>query len=473
MRRAAVVVSSISPERAPGRLAASPYIIGVTLRSAKFTRRSFLTSAGAALALPRIVRAQAASDADVLIVGAGAAGLAAARECQRLGKSFVLVEARDRIGGRVFTDTSLGQSFDAGARYIHWAERNPWAGLARELGVATSADTSSPGGFRFYANGKPVPEADRSLRRQAFATLSRLLDDDAASVPDISLVDEVASRGDAFTEAAGGLARMALGEEPERVSARDYARLWSGDDLIVPSGYGTLVQAYGAGLPMRLSTPVTVIRWEGQGIAAETRDGTLRAKAAIITVPPTVLALDAIRFIPDLPADTRDALAGLGAGALTKIGLKFDGTRFDLPPDSDIFEMEAPGETFDFECWTFGRDIVVANFGGDHARRVTADGDAAAIAATLEAFVRVVGGSARKSFSAGSVHAWHRDPYSLGCYSHCLPGHAGARAKLAEPIAERIFFAGEATGGEDFGGAMTAGGAFLAGEAAARRAAGL
>jgi monoamine oxidase len=252
---------------------------------------------------------------------------------------------------------------------------------------------------------------------------------------------------------------------------------------VVPGGYGTLVQAYGAGVPARLSTAVTAIRWDGQGIAAETHEGTVRAKAAIITIPPTVLASGAIRFVPDLPAGTRDALAGLGAGALTKIGLKFDGARFDLPPQSDIFEMEAPGETFDFECWTFGRDIVVGNFGGDHARRVTADGDAAAIAATLEAFVRVVGGSARTSFIGGRVHAWHRDPYSLGCYSHCLPGHAGARAQLAEPIAERIFFAGEATGGEDFGGAnfgaadfgaaMTAGGAFLAGQAAARRAAGL
>jgi monoamine oxidase len=442
---------------------------GVTSRSS-LTRRAFFASAGATLALPHIVRAQSVADADVLIVGAGAAGLAAARECQRLGKSFVLLEARDRIGGRVFTDTSLGQPFDAGARYIHWAERNPWAGVARGLAVAIAPE--APGGFRVYAQGKTVPEADRSQRRQAFAALSRLLDDDPAKVPDISLAEE-AARGAADAEAAGRLARMALGEEPERVSARDYARLWSGEDLVVPGGYGALVQAYGAGLPVRLSTAVNAIRWGGQGIAAETGDSTIRAKAAIVTLPPSVLASGAIRFIPDLPAGTRDALAGLGAGALTKIGLKFDGARFDVPADSDVFEMEGPGETFDFECWTFGRDIVVANFGGDHARRVTADGDAAAIPATLDAFVRVVGSSARKSFTGGSVHAWHRDPYSLGCYSHCLPGHADARANLAEPVAERIFFAGEATGGEDFGGAMTAGGAFLAGRTAARRAAGL
>jgi monoamine oxidase len=455
-------------------MAASPYIARVTSSSSSsssiFARRSLLIGAGASLAAPHVVRAQAVGDADVLIVGAGAAGLAAARECQRLGRSFVILEARDRIGGRVFTDTSLGQPFDAGARYIHWAERNPWADVARDLRVPTSPDTTSPAGFRFFANGKPVPETDRGLRRQAFAALSRLLDEDSSNVADVSLAEEVAARGD-LAEAAGALARMALGEEPQRVSARDYARLWSGADLIVPGGYGTLVQAYGAGLPVRLSTSVETIRWDGRGIAAETRAGALRAGSAIVTVPPTVLAAGAIRFVPDLPADTRDALAGLGAGALTKVALKFNGPRFDVPPDSDIFEAEDPGETYDFECWTFGRDLVIANFGGDHARRITADGEAAAIAATLEAFVRVVGGGARKSFVAGSVHAWHRDPWSLGCYSHCLPGHADARMKLARPVANRIFFAGEATGGDDFGGAMTAGGAFLAGQAAARRVA--
>ena len=154
------------------------------------SRRGLLAGAGASLALPYVARGQSANDADILIVGAGAAGLAAARECQRLGKSFILVEARDRTGGRVFTDTTLGESFDAGARYIHWAERNPWADVAREIGVATSPDISAPGGFRFYANGKPVSEADRSVRRQAFAALSRLLDDDPSGVPDISLADQ-------------------------------------------------------------------------------------------------------------------------------------------------------------------------------------------------------------------------------------------------------------------------------------------
>jgi monoamine oxidase len=431
-----------------------------------------LVGTGAGIAVPHVARAQPANDTDVVIVGAGAAGLAAARECQRLGKSFVLFEARDRIGGRVFTDTSLGQPYDAGARYIHWAERNPWAEVAKQVGTPTVPDAPSTSGFQFFEEGKPAAEGDRSARRRSFAELARLLDSDQTAVPDVSLAAVAEARGE-LAEAAGAIARMGLGEEPERVSAADYGRLWSGADLIVPGGYGTLVQAYGAGLPVRLSTPVQAIGWDGQGVSVETRDGTVRAHAAIVTLPPTVLASGAIRFSPDLPAGTRDALAGLGAGALTKVALKFDGNRFGVGTDADLFETEGARATFDFECWTFGRDLVIANIGGDHAREITAGGDQAAIANALDAFVRVIGADARKAFAAGSVHAWHRDPWSLGCYSHCLPGHAAARAKLAAPVGERIFFAGEATGGaeDDFAGAMTAGGAFLAGQAAARLAA--
>ena len=118
------------------------------------------------------------------------------------------------------------------------------------------------------------------------------------------------------------------------------------------------------------------------------------------------------------------------------------------------------------------RDIVIAYFGGDHAREVVSHGEREAIEIVLSEFTKLVGAGARKAFERGSVHAWSVEPYSLGCYSHALPGHADARAKLSRPVGDRIFFAGEATpADEDFGGAMTAGGAALAGREAVREAA--
>ena len=177
-----------------------------------------------------------------------------------------------------------------------------------------------------------------------------------------------------------------------------------------------------------------------------------------------------IRFTPALPAETQAGLDGLGMGALTKVALKFNGARFGLAPGTDLWDRLGPRASFDFECWSYDRDIVIAYFGGDHARDIIRRGEAEAVNIVLDEFVRLIGPEARKAFTRGVLHGWAADPRSMGCYAHALPGHADARAKLARPVAEKLFLAGEATGGEGFGGAMTAGGAWLAGREAAREA---
>jgi monoamine oxidase len=424
-----------------------------------FDRRAVLGGA-AASAFSRRAAFGAVFDTDVVVVGAGAAGLAAAHELKRLKHDFVVLESSGRTGGRLVTETAFGAPYDAGGLYIHWADRNPWTDIARDLGVATQPDASR-GPFRFFDKGAEQPPSLRGARRAAFQRLSALLEGD--DVADVSIA-EAARRADPdLADAAEGLARLAVGEEPQRISARDYARLWSGDDLLVPSGYGALAQRWGAAIAVRTKTRVTGVDWSGQGVTVATGAGVVRARAVVITVSVGVLKSGAIRFTPELPASTREALDGLAMGALSKVGLSFDFSKLDLPP-GDIFTREVGGGAFNFDCRPFGRELVVAVFGGDFARDV-AGSDEGAIATALDAFVRVAGGSARTAFRAGRAHAWFRDPDALGCYSHCLPGRADARERLAEPIGDRIFVAGEATG--LIGGAMTAGGAALSGCAAA------
>ena len=434
------------------------------------SRRAVVAGA-ASLATPAIVRAQS-FDTDVVIIGAGAAGLAAARELQKLGKSFALIESRDRVGGRLYTDATLGAPFDAGGVYIHWAERNPWAEAARDLGVETTQERGG-GPPQIYENGRRVPDSERGRRRAAFRRLSRELDDSAVPPPDVSIAERVAGFGDEVLGAASGMTRLSLGEEPERVSALDYARLWSGDDLRVRIGYGALAERFAQAIPVALSTPALAIDCSGPGVVVTTPRGTIRAGRAVVTVPLGVLVEESIRFTPALPATTRAAIEGLEMGVLAKIALKFDGARFDVAPDSDLFEVRGPRVTYDYECWPFGRDVVVCHLGGDHARQVVGLGARDAIAHVLDIFAGLVGPEAKRRFEGGRMHGWIDDPHALGAYSHALPGRADARAALARPVAGKLWFAGEATGGEgaDFGGAMTAGGAFIAGRAAARAAA--
>lgn len=439
-----------------------------------WTRRAALALATGAPALaragdvpgfPAVLRSDLVVDRDVVIVGAGAAGLAAGAECERLRRSYVIVEARPRVGGRLVTDDSLGAPFDAGALYLHWGERNPWRVEAARLGVRVADEPV--GGFRVVSLGDAGAADDRDARRRQFGRLSALLD--GPRVEDISVAEVAAREG--LGAAAAGMMRMALGEEPARVSARDYARLWSGDDLVAPDGFGRLAVAFARGLNIHAGAAAIGIGWGGSGVSVETTRGTVRARAAIVTLPVGVLKSGVATFRPGLPNATLGALDGLDMGVLSKIALAFDGDRLGMSGPTDVILRQ--GESLiDFDCWAFGRPLVVGYVGGDAARALNRLGAAGAIAAGLDAFVATIGGEARRHFRGGRYYGWADDPFARGSYSHALPGRAAARAALAAPVGGRLFFAGEATGGEggDFGGAMTAGGAFLAGRDAARAA---
>lgn len=426
----------------------------------RIARRVFLAGAGAAV----VSRARAA-DVDVAVIGAGAAGLAAAKHLRGVGRSVVVVEARGRIGGRAHTDTTLGMPFDAGAQYIHWAERNPWKRIADELGVALQEETSSAPPL-VYANGVRVSDAERRRRRRGFERIWAALSLGAAA--DKSFADAVRGGPPEVVAAAGGVTRFSLGEDPERVSIADYEQLWSGDDYLVPSGYGALVARYGADVPVRLETPVSAIRWDGQMVEVDTSGGTVKAAAVVVTVAVGVLKAGGIRFAPELPQLTRDALEGLGMGAYTKIAVRLDRARLGPLEGTDYFEILGDAAATSFEFWPFGHDLVVAVMGGDHGRGLCEAGERAAVDFVTERLAALVGSRVRDAVVAGRLAGWWTDPYARGSYSVARPGHVSARMALREPVAGRIWFAGEATAA---GGAMTVGGATLEGERAAREVA--
>lgn len=420
---------------------------------------------------PALAQALPRGEVDLVVIGAGAAGLAAAREALETGRSVLVLEAAARVGGRVHTDRSLRMAdgrpgfFEAGAHYIHWAERNPWRELARRHGFATTDDSGWGGPPAVFMAGRRLDDAERMRRRGGFGQVSVLMQA-ALRRGDASFAEVVRDADPAVRQAAEGMTRFSLGEDPQRVSIADYDQLWSGDDDEVPGGYGDLVAATATGLPVALATPVTAIDWSGARVRVTTPRGEVVAGACIVTVSVGVLQAGAIRFTPALPAATQEALHGLGMGALTKLGFSHDPAV--LPDAPDILDIVDTTTTLSIEWRHRGQDgLGLVMLGGDGARAFSDLGPAGALAFLRERLSATLGGQAARAVSAGSLAGWWSDPLARGSYSIARPGHLAARAALAAPIGGRLFLAGEATAG---GGAMTAGGATLEGRRAARLA---
>jgi monoamine oxidase len=385
------------------------------------------------------------SQYDVAVIGAGAAGLAAGLALQAAGKSFIVLEARDRIGGRAFTDTSLGLPFDMGAHWLHSADVNPFVGIADRLGFAYNSDIS----FEIehivrFGKGGPLPEA---VQAEAAAYNMQVLTDAIAAgeagrdVPFSDFIDP-ASRWNL-------LSRQLIGQitsiDPEYCSTLDTSRyVYDGGDFPVENGYGALVARNAAGLPVRLATPVTRIDWSGPHVRLETPNGTVTAAAAILAVPVNVLIAGGIRFDPALPADLVEAFHDCPMGVSEKLAILLDRPidGFDHTYGDVIFDDPAKWP-FNLHINPFGRPLLVSHMAGSYGAKMEKLSDEAMLAVAMEALVEAFGSTMRKRVVKTLRTHWASDPHALGGYSHARPGKAASRLKFAEPVGGRIVLAGE------------------------------
>ena len=405
------------------------------------------------------------TDVDVAVVGAGAAGLSAAHRLRQRGVSTLVLEARSRLGGRAHTvTTATGYPVDLGCGWLHSADRNPWVAIARELGFGV--DETLPGwGSRLIRMG--YTEADQTdwfRTREAF--YERL--EAAAEGPDRTAAT-LLEPGNRWNGMLDAVSTFANGIELEHLSAHDYNRYDSTDiNWRVREGYGALVTKFGADLPVRLGTPVRRIDWSGRAVALETDAGTVRANAIVLTVPPTVIAADAIAFTPALPRRKLAAAHGLPLGADNKLFLALAGEWPEIGPNWHVLGSTQRTRTAVYQLRAMGHPIVEMFMGGELARDLERGGSAAMAAFAFDELAGVFGNRIRASLEPLVSSAWSGDPYARGSYSYALPGHADDRAVWAEPVDDRIFFAGEATSTHDF---STTHGAYLTGLQAADRAA--
>ena len=293
------------------------------MRISGLARRSILAG-GAAMAFVPTARAE---DVEVLVVGAGAAGIGAARELARLGRKFVIVEARQRSGGRLHTSAALGQPFDGGAAYIHFAETNPWTRIAEEAGVDPRGGYRLWSGSRAFRDGVPL-DMEAAARRASLMPRVNEAYEEVEERQDVSLAQALREEEQEVRDLGRIQSQMAAGEDPEWVSTSDWMRLEGGQNRLVPGGYGALAVRTAAPLGVRHGVRVAAIDWSGQLVVATTSEGTIRARKAIVTVPVGVLKAGDIRFTPALPLEHARALDGLRMGALSKVALRFEGERF-------------------------------------------------------------------------------------------------------------------------------------------------
>ena len=398
---------------------------------------------------------------DVVVIGAGAAGVAAARRLAAAQIRTVVLEARSRVGGRAWTMRGEGLPLDLGCGWLHSADENEWAAVATTLGLALDR-TPPPWGTRRSTVGFPPDElADFRDASDRFFERLHGADPAAGDRP----ASEFLEPGNRWNALINSLSTYISGVELDQVSVHDLNNYHdSGANWRVVEGYGALVEAFAAPLDVRLDCPATAIDHSGKRLRIATPKGDIRAHAAIIAVPTSMLAREAPRFVPALP-DKLAAAAKLPLGLDDKFFLHIDRPE-DIPVETRLFgARDRPTGTYQFR--PFGRPVIECYFGGSLARDLEAEGADAFARHAIDQIAAHLGTDIRKRLSPIFGSAWGRDPWALGAYSYARPGDAEARPILAAPVDDRLFFSGEACSVNDY---STAHGAYRTGELAAEAA---
>lgn len=396
---------------------------------------------------------------DVLVIGAGSAGIAAARALTARGLAVAVLEARDRVGGRAVTRTIKGHPVDMGAHWLHAGPINPLVRLGFERGEPLRQ--ASQASHLVVGRRLGTPAEAEGLGR-AYDRADRALTHGAREPEDRPAARNLPALG-RFRAEVATVHGLVCGRPLDEVSARDFPSLEYEDNFFIRGGYGAYLARLARGLPIRLDSPVTRLDWSGRGVRAEGAFGAIQARVAVVTVPMGVLQAGAIRFDPALPAPVAEAVHGFRRGTYEHVVLHWPGAPFQGP---DRLASFAAGRTRPAGMLTRLDGTAFHYFELDQPMRDRLDGrdpDAPrrlARAVLAERF----GPRALASLSIPAASDWRRDPWSLGSWAVVPPGRFSIRDDLKAPVGERLWFAGEALSRPQWG---TVGGAWVEGERAA------
>lgn len=402
------------------------------------------------------------STLDILIIGGGAAGIAAARRLAGAPVTVRLVEAGDRLGGRARTERISGMPLDLGCYWLHSADRNAWAKLAREAGAAID---ETPPAWQQQWQDIGFAAADQAEACAAFAAFDRKLREEKPASDIAGDVLDPDCRWNPWLEAVSGFIN---GAGLSQLSARDYLAYEDADSDVnhrLVDGYGAFICGAMPDVPVSLDTAVSEIDRTVSPLFAITNRGRIEARTIIVTVSTAVLAREQLRFTPALP-DKVEAAASLPLGLANKAFLSLDRPE-PFEPDTQLIGDPMSADSGSYYLRPFGRRLIECFFGGQSARGLEAEGEGAAVDFAVSQLVGLLGSDMRRRLTPFAETRWAAEPFVGGSYSHAMPRHAAARLDLAAPVENRIFFAGEACSASDF---STAHGAHDTGVAAAEAA---
>lgn len=422
----------------------------------------------------------------VIVIGAGMAGLAAARSLQRQGYRVLVLEGRDRIGGRVWSDRTLkGIPLDLGASWIHGITGNPLSNITRAAGIRT-IPTDYDNLIRHQTEGQVLTESEDISVDVLFTKLMNQLEElrhqrEQQGEHDISLQTAIDMVMPALNlnAAQKNVLNYAINSTIEHEYASDIAQLslnywddgegFAGGDVLFPDGYDQVIEAIAAPLTIRLNHVVEQIAYDDRGVRVQTSQGNFEAAAAIVTLPLGVLKRGSVVFSPALPTHKQNAIRKLGMGVLNKVYFHFPDVFWDEDAEMLGYIAERKGEWSEFlSLYRYTQHPVLLGFNaGAYGLAIESLPDQAIVAAGMTVLRRLYGAVPEPLNVL--ITRWNADPLAGGSYSSIAPGATpGDRDRLAEPVGRTLFFAGEATSRAH---AATVHGALLSGERAAAQVA--
>jgi monoamine oxidase len=412
---------------------------------------------------------------DVVIVGAGAAGLAAAKELTTQGVSFIVVEGSHRIGGRAYSEEIAPDVwFDLGCAYmvagpdveIHIEESNPFVDFARKQ-AAVIEEYNYDAHYNY--NGRPLDACEMKARELYYKECEEAIRR-SIEAGDDRAISELIDLENPFATPYIDMMAVTAPKDLDEASAADfYHKVEEHTEFNALRGYGNLIAQWGSDVQVSLNTRVESVDWSGQDVLVNTVRGSVRARCLICTVSNGVLAAQDIHFTPRLPDWKLEAIQAVPMGAENKIGVHF--TRDVFGPEAggyyQSWSSEAQGAYIDVNLMS--TNVVSVFIGGRFSTWMERQGQQTAHEFAVDRIVDLFGSDIRRSVGRSIVTAWVTEPWTLGSYAAALPGQFHQRKLLPLAVDNKLFFAGEATARAN----GTCHGAYWSGIRAAREVAGL